>query len=230
MPDDRYPPGREADLITATQTFHDVANTGPITYSLTAAQLTTLAAKLADFQGKWDTCQVPATKTKVAVEIKNVSKRDLVFYLRTLVKVTQNAPTTTNAMRTELGIPLRDFEPSPIPAPGSAPILTVKKVWGHQITARLESATSEGRGLPPGVYGAQIYSFVGESPATDTQVWVNQGLITRTTFIVQLPATVPAGSKVWLTAAWVNPRGQAGVACTPVMSGIGYEGAMPMAA
>ena len=44
----RYPPGREADLITAAQTFHDVANVAPSTYSLTAGQLTTLATKLTD--------------------------------------------------------------------------------------------------------------------------------------------------------------------------------------
>jgi hypothetical protein len=230
MADNRYPPGREADLITATQTFHDVANVSPTTYSLTAAQLTTLATKLTDFQTKWDICQVPSTKTKVAVETKNVSKADLVSYLRSLVKVVQNAPTTTNAMRLALSIPERDLEPTPIPVPGSAPILTVKKVYGHQITCKLESAVSEGRALPPGVYGAQIYSFVGDEPASDTQVWFNQGVVTRTTFMVQLPASVPAGAKVWLTAAWINPRGMTGVACSPVLSGIGYEGALPQAA
>jgi hypothetical protein len=226
----RYPPEREADLITATQTFLDVATPVPATYSLTAAQLTLLGTKLSDFQTKWDACQVPNTKTRPAVELKNASKADLVFYLRSLVKVVQNAPTTTNAMRAELAIPLRDFEPSPIPVPGAAPILTVKKVWGHQITCRLESAVSTGRAMPPGVYGAQIYSFVGPEPASDEQVWVNQGLVTRTQFVVQMAASVPAGAKVWLTAAFVNPRGQTGLACTPVMSGIGYEGAEPMAA
>jgi hypothetical protein len=226
----RYPPDREADLITATQTFLDVATPVPATYSLTAAQLTLLGTKLADFQAKWDACQVPNTKTRPAVELKNQSKVDLVAYLRSLVKVVQNAPTTTNAMRAELAIPLRDYEPTPIGVPGSAPILTIKKVWGHQITCRIESATSEGRAMPPGVYGAQVYTFVGPEPAGDTQVWTNQGLVTRTQFVIQFPASVPAGAKVWLTAAFVNPRGQTGLACTPVMSGIGYEGAEPMAA
>jgi hypothetical protein len=45
-----------------------------------------------------------------------------------------------------------------------------------------------------------------------------------------MPASVPAGAKVWLTASWINPRGLSGVACTPVLSGIGYEGALPQAA
>ena len=226
----QYPPGREADLITAAQTFLDVATPVPATYSLTAAQLTTLGTKLSDFQTKWDACQVPGTKTRVAVELKNASKTDLVSYLRALVRIVQNAITTTNAMRAELAIPLRDFLPSPIGVPGSAPILTVRKVWGRQFTCRLESATSEGRGLMPGTIGAQIYTFVGAEPASDTQVWANQGLVTRANFVIQMPEETPAGAKVWVTAAWVNPRGQTGVACTPIMTGVGYEGAEPIAA
>lgn len=228
MADNRYPPVREADLITAVQTFHDVAAAAPATYSLTAPQLTTLGTKLADFKTKWDTCQVPGTRTKVAVELKNVSKADLVQYLRSLVRVTQNALTTTNAMRTALGIPLRDILPSSIPIPGFAPELIVKKVWGHQITCRIESPVGEGRSWPPGVYGAQVYTLVAPEASSDETLYVPQGLVTRTSFIIQLPDTVPAGSKVWITAQFVNPRGQAGVACTPVLSGIGYEGAVPV--
>lgn len=230
MPDDRYPPGREADLITATQTFIDVATPVPATYALTAAQLTALGAKLTDFQTKWDVCQVPGTKTKVAVQEKNASKVDLVFDLRTLVRITQNAPTTTNAMRAALGIPLRAETAQPKPVPPWAPELIVKKVWGHQISCKIESPVSEGRGWPPDVYGAQIYTLVAPEPTSDTTQYVPQGLVTRTSFIIQMPAEVPAGSKVWITAAFVNPRGQSGVACTPVLSGIGYEGAEPVAA
>ena len=94
----QYPPAREADLITAAQTFHDVAAVTPSTYSLQASQLTSLATTLTDFQTKWDVCQVPGTKTKVAVQQKDASKADLVLYLRSLVRIVQNAPTTTNAL------------------------------------------------------------------------------------------------------------------------------------
>ena len=189
-----------------------------------------LGTKLADFKAKWDVCQVPGTKTKVAVQEKNASKRALVQSLRDLVRVTQNAPTTTNPIRAAVGIPLRAEVVSGIPVPDSVPILTVKKIWGREITCRLESAVSEGRGLPPGVYGAQVYSLVADAPASDTTVWVSQGLVTRTTFTIQMPSDVPAGSKVWITCGWVNPRGQSGQACTPVLAGVGYEGAMPVAA
>jgi hypothetical protein len=225
----RYPPEREADLITAAQTFFDVASVAPVTYSLTAPQLVLLGTKLTDFTTKWDTCQVPGTRTKTAVELKNVSKTDLVSYLRSLVRITQNAPTTTNAMRTDLAIPLRDTIPTPKPVPGVAPELKVKKIWGHQITCQIESPVTEGRGWPPGVYGAQVYTLVAPEPTTDTTQWMPQGLVTRTNFVIGMPAEVAPGSKVWVTAQFVNPRGQSGVACTPVLAGVGYEGVEPVA-
>jgi hypothetical protein len=227
---DRYPPEREVDLITAATTFHDVANVAPTTYSLTAAMLTSLAAKLADFQTKWDTCQVPGTRTSVAIQQKDASRIDLVSYLRSLTRVVQNAVTTDNAMRAALAIPLRFSGGASIPIPGSAPGLHVVKVYGHQITCRLESQVSEGRGLPPGVLGAQIYTLISPTPSSDTSIYVPQGLVTRTSFAIEFPSDTPAGSKVWITAQWVNPRGQAGLACTPVPSGIGYEGAEPISA
>jgi hypothetical protein len=225
-----YPPAAEADLITAATTFHDVANVAPSTYALTAAQLTSLQTKLTLFVSKWDVCQNPGTRTVVATQEKNAAKIDLVSYLRALVRIVQNAITTTNVMRTALGIPLRADVVSPIPVPPWAPELVVRKVWGHQITCRIESPVSEGRGWPPGVYGAQIYTLVAPEPSTDTEQYVPQGLVTRTNFVIQMPDSVPAGSKVWITAQFVNPRGQAGVACTPVLSGVGYEGAEPISA
>jgi hypothetical protein len=106
----------------------------------------------------------------------------------------------------------------------------VTKVWGHQISCRIESPVSEGRGWPDGVYGAQVYTLVAPEPSSDTTLYVPQGLVTRTRFIIQMPAEVAAGSKVWITAQFVNPRGQAGMACTPVLCGVGYEGAEPISA
>lgn len=229
MADNRYPPGREADLISAVTTFHTVASVAPTTYALTAAQLTLLGTKLSTFQAAWDVCQNPGTRTEVATEEKNAAKADLISYLRSLVRICQNAPTTTNAMRTALAIPLRDTIVSPIGIPGFAPELTVRKVWGHQISCRIESPEGDTRTWPPGVYGAQIYTLVAPAASSDTTQYVPQGLVTRTNFIIEMPAEVPAGSKVWITAAFVNPRGLSGVACTPVLSGIGYEGAEPVA-
>ena len=61
-----------------------------------------------------------------------------------------------------------------------------------------------------------MFSFVGSAPPADIGQWVFQGSSTRTTFEVEFPATVPAGSQVFLCAFWFNPRSQSGPACQPI--------------
>ena len=226
----RFPPGREADLVTFTQQFKAKITATPTAYSLTAAQATAYAAKSDDFIAKWNVVQDPATRTRTNTSLKDVAKAALLAELRMLVKIIQNAPATTNAMRIELGIPQRATEPTPIPPPAAAPLLEVVKVYGRQITVRLKDAVGDRRGKPQGCAGATLFSFVGAEPPASGAGWRAEGNVTRGTIIVEFAATVPAGAKVWFTAIWYSQRGLTGPACTPVQSGIGYEGAMPMAA
>jgi hypothetical protein len=52
-------------------------------------------------------------------------------------------------------------------------------------------------------------------PARESEL-VPEGESTRTDFEVEFPSTVPAGTKVWLTAFWKNPRLMSGPPCAPV--------------
>ena len=44
----------------------------------------------------------------------------------------------------------------------------------------------------------------------------SQGGTTRTRFDVSFDASLPMGTKVWLTAFWKNERDMSGLACEPV--------------
>jgi hypothetical protein len=224
-----FPPMRESLFVPFSANFKTKITASPTTYSLTAGQATTYGTLHDAFVTKWNICQDPDTKTKAAVELKNVAKRSLLANLRLLAKIVQNAPTTTNAMRIDLGLPQRDFVPTPVPVPSAAPELKVVSVYGHSVRVSLRDASHERRGRPRGVAGAQLYSFVGANPPSATEVWKAEGTVTRSTILVVFADAVPAGSKVWFTACWYNPRGLTGPACTPVVSMVGYEGAMPLA-
>src|SRR6201999_3984722 len=60
-----------------------------------------------------------ATRSPVNLTLKDAAKAELLANLRALARVVQNAPTTTNAMRLDLGLPQRGLTPSPVPAPGT---------------------------------------------------------------------------------------------------------------
>jgi hypothetical protein len=224
-----FPPSREAELVPFSVNFKTKITATPLVFSLTPAQATAYGAVHDDFVAKWNICQDPATKTKEAVEIKDTAKDALVANLRMLVKIIQNAPTTTNAMRIDLAIPERESEPTPVPPPAQAPLLEVASVYGRNIRIKLNDASGEKRGRPEGCKGAQVYSFVGPTAPAGTDGWKMEGLVTRPTALVEMGESVAPGSKVWLTACWYTERGLTGPACTPVATATGYEGAMPLA-
>jgi hypothetical protein len=137
-----FPPSREAELVPFSENFKAKIAASPGDFSLTSAQATAYGTLHDDFIAKWDVCQDPTTKTKQAVELKDQAKNALLGNLRMLVKIVQNAPTTTNAERIELNIPERDFEPTPVPPPADAPMLTVVSVYGRNIRIKLSIRSS----------------------------------------------------------------------------------------
>ena len=216
-----FPPRRESMFVSFSANFKAKIIAGPTAVGLTTLQATNYGTKHDDFVAKWNVCQDPATRTKMAVQSKNTSKSLLVAELRFLARIIQVFPGTTDAMRVDLGLRVRDVTPSPINRPTEKPVLEVVRVNGRTVTVRLRSAASERRGRPPGVAGATICSFVGSAPPSDIAAWRTEGDSTRTDFDVEFGPGIPAGSQVWLTAYWKSPRLMSGPACDPVSIYIG---------
>lgn len=221
----RFPPQRESLLVPWSANYKEKIQLSPTTYSLTAAQATAYGTLHDDFVTKWNTCQDPTTKTRSAVEIKNAAKDLLVRKIRELSKIVNNSPTTTNALRIDLGLPERDFEPTPVPMLLDAPVLTILSIYGHNIRIRVRDASGAVRGRPENADGAVIYSFAGATAPVGTDGWKSEGPITRDSIIVAFDESIAVGAKVWLTAQWFNTR-SVSPGCTPVAAVIGAEGAL----
>jgi hypothetical protein len=86
------------------------------------------------------------------------------------------------------------------------------------------------RGLPPGVEGISVFSYVGAMAPEDPAAYKFEGSTTRTTVDVLFPLSVAEGAKVWLTAFYFNPRSMSGPGCPPVSAYIQFGGDLPMAA
>ena len=80
------------------------------------------------------------------------------------------------------------------------------------------------RKKPEGVKGATVFYHVGAAAPTQLSAWTFYVNTTKTTLDVDLPASVAAGSQVWFTAFWRNPKDQSGPATTPVSTFMQYGG------
>src|SRR5438270_179544 len=111
----KFPPPREADLVTFTQNFSAKITASAPTFSLTPAQ----ASAYATLSNAFNVANDKSTRSPMNVTLKNQAKSSLLANLRTLARIVQGAPTTTNAMRDDLNLPHRGTTPSPVPAPGT---------------------------------------------------------------------------------------------------------------
>jgi hypothetical protein len=90
-------------------------------------------------------------------------------------------------------------------------------VIGRAVTVRVSDPDSQStRSKAPNARGAQIFSYVGEEPPADQRAYRFECFASRTTAQILFPNDVPSGATVWLSARWVNARGETSPASPPL--------------
>jgi hypothetical protein len=220
-------PDREAELVTWSTGFNTKINATPTTYGLTAGQATAYTTVHTAFVTAFNAANSDATNSRSAIVTKNAAKAVLIASARQLAGIIQSYPGTTNAMRSDLGLTVRDTQPTPVPPPANPPDVDIVSVSGNTVKLRLhDSTTPARRGKPAGVSGAAVFSFVGAAAPTDEGAWTFEGNTSKTVIDIVFPGTVAPGAKVWFTAFWFNQRKQEGPASAPVTTNIPGGGAM----
>lgn len=213
-----YLPTREADLISFSRVFDVKITADPAAYGLTAEQAAAYTALQDTFIIAWERVQDPDTKTRPNTQAKNTAKKTLINGpggIRELVRIIQADPQVTNAQRAELQITIADSEHTPIHVPATPPDFSIISVIGRTIRGRLKDQQHPTRRAKPGgAHGATVLYHVGETAPANPAEWTFARNTSTTTFNVDLPASVPAGSQVWLSAFWFNARMDSSPAAT----------------
>lgn len=224
-------PSREAELADWLTTFQAVFSANPTSFGGTAAMAATNGTLTTAFLNAYAVAQNEATRSPVAITIKNAAKREVIANVRQIGRLVQGTASVTPAMKQELGLNPRDTIPAPIPVPDSSPDIDIISVIGRVVKIRVHDASSGAkRGKPVGVYSASIYSFVGPTAPSDPSAYEFKGIATRSITEIVFPDSVVSGATVWLCAQWLNPRGQAGIACPPISVTLQGGAALPEAA
>ena len=218
-----FPPHKDGELLTMATQASTAITLSPPTYGLTTGQASALATLVTAYTTAYDAATNPATRTKPTLLDKDAAKAALVQNLRDLNRFVQATKTVTDGQKAAIGFPVYATR-APIPKPTNAPVLEVQSTEYRiaKVLAREPGVTR--RGLPPGVHNLLVVSYVAQGstpPPTDPLQWKLEGLPTRPQFSVEFASTLAAGSQVYLAAAYVNPRGQAGPLCPPVSFYIG---------
>ncbi len=219
MPVPLFPPRKDADLLSWSINFNALINASPMNYGLTLPQGAAYTVLHDAFAAAYAAAVNPNTNSKANVNAKNVAKENLLYGAGgawELVNIVQAFPGTDDTERGQLGLRIPDVSPTPVPAPAVAPDLSIISTFGRTIKVRLrDQSNPDSRGKPEGVQGATVIYHVGETVPSDPAQWTFAMNVSRTVFDVELPASVAAASKVWLTAFWFNARKESSPAASP---------------
>jgi hypothetical protein len=208
-------PSREADLLTFLSNFNSILVASGVSYGLTAGQVSGFTALFTAYETALVACE-PDVRSKPAVVTKNLARDAVKTGAFNLAMILAVSSTVTPAQKLALGITPR-ATPTPIPTPSSAPAIEVVSAFNRTLRIRLHDAASGvRRGMPTGVSGVNVFSFVGATPPEDIGAWKFEGGSGKSLVDVNFDGELPAGTKVWLTAFWFNGRKKSGPATTPV--------------
>lgn len=156
------------------------------------------------------------TRSPANIVKKNTARDVLIAETRKLVDIMQAWPGMTNDKRSELNITLRDNIPTPAPIPASAPEVNVTSVSGRLFNIELRQVGSDKRAKPARVHAAWIYTAFGDEQPTTFDTFMFRGEARKTDTQIVMPESVAPGTKVWVSACWVNTAGKPGPASLPI--------------
>lgn len=221
-------PSTEAALVAWAATFATGITATPTTFGLTAAQATAFTALSNGYAAAYTAASNVNTKSKALVAAKNAARDAIKNSARLLASIVNGQANVSDQQKLALGLNVR-AQPQNWPVPQQANV-KIMSVTGRTVKVSLSetNAASARRGLPAGVQGCTVFSYVGETPATDISDWKFEGNSGRGVFEILFPGTVPAGSTVFITAFYFNGRKQSGPAADPVSTQL--AGGLSMAA
>ena len=213
-----FKPRTESGLRAWSANFLQKVSGTPMAFGITVPQVAHYQTLHDEFATRFAAANNPNTNCKATVAAKNLAKELLLNSdggAWDLVNIIQAFPGTTDAMRGTLGLRLVDVPPVRTARPDRAPQLAIMFSSGRVLKLRLrDQEHSTRRGKPDGVIGATVLYFVGDQTPEEFSQWIFAMNTSRALFDLVLPPSVPAGSKVWLTAFWFNARMQTSPAAT----------------
>ena len=141
---------------------------------------------------------------------RDAAKRALLACGRSIYMTVRGNLEISEADKILLGVRLRKRQ-ARILQPVVRPGIEVLSVVGRTVKVRVHDSDSVLRlGKPAGTIAARVYSFVGAQPPAEASNWRLEGATTRAKFDVTFPSELAGGTSIWLCAAWINPRHEAG--------------------
>ena len=176
-----------------------------------AGDAAAVAAAFATFDAALAISTAPSTRTPVTVQDTQTARNNLSVLSRSYAAIIRNNQGVADSDKVALGLVLRNPHPTPIPAPGTAPVLGLVGLTPGVMTLTFRDTGSsvKSRARPAGVMGLELHCLFGTvAPATPAATPFLE-IHTRSPFAVNVPSG-SVGSHAWMYGRWLNAKGEYG--------------------
>jgi hypothetical protein len=206
-----YIPAKDADFSNWLLNFSTLLTAAPTDYGLIAGDATLVAAQNTAFQAAFTAATNPATRTAVTIAAKDTARVNAEAVVRPYATQISRNPAVDPGDKTAIGVTVPDPSRSPIPAPATAPVLSIRSMIPGQVRYDYRDATDPtGRLKPFGVVALQLFASFGTVASVDPD---QLSFVTQAT---KTPSTIStagnAGKVMSIAGRWVTRSGPSGIA------------------
>lgn len=196
---------------------------GVSTYLLTAGQVSGYTDRHEAYLEAYNTlieAREAGTWSRTQTVLKDEAKAALLGYGRGIYAQIAGNPLISDSDKMLVGITIPAV-PSSIGRPSVRPGLHIDGVNGRIVSMSIhDNSVAPPRAKVPGAVAAWVYSFVGNDYPSNPSEWNFQGACTGRDFQISFEDSVPAGAKVWICAAWINRKQEAGPTSIPLSTNL----------
>lgn len=203
-----YIPPKNADFATWSANFAAVIAAAPATYGLAAGDAAAITAANAAWQTAYALSINPATRTPVTVAAAQVQKASTLLTERSYAIIIGANQGVSSGAKTAAGLTNRATGRTPIPAPGTVPILGFVGATPLQSTLKFaDTSTPTTKAKPFGSIQMELWIDIEISSVPGTLAAAKfYGLITKTPFAVNF-GSGDVGKVATYYARWTTRRG-----------------------
>ncbi|MDR3198243.1 MAG: hypothetical protein LBU34_10290 [Planctomycetaceae bacterium] len=204
-----YLPRRDSELVAWGTNFTGQINLHLTEWSIPSDEYYALNTALQNFVHLHMQVDSPA-KTHTLVIEKDAARKEFERLVRGLVDFRLKNPIITDAQRSDLGLPIHDRKPTPIPKPKTHPDFVILVNDLRQLLVDFHEHESENKARPYGYNGAVISYAILDKPPAGPEELTHTVLATRTPFTLEFTEQ-ERGKTVYIAIQWQNEKGEKGL-------------------
>lgn len=206
-----YIPPQDAAYDLWLANFSLILTGAPTSYGLTAPDAVIVAAAYDDWHAAFILATEPGTRTSPTIAEKDAQRAASTAIVRPYAQAISKDAGISDELKLGIGVNLPNFAPTPIPAPTTAPGLTLVQATPMQMKlAYRDSEAIAGKKKPFGVLALEVWRSVGTVAATDPAQCTYDKSVTKSPMFSSFTAG-QQGKIVTYFARWITRSGPQGV-------------------